>query len=384
MNEEQNTAVNLILNTDSTNERRKIFTSYNMDDIQILMFDEDQSNVESFDEKIIGGYYLLPVADYSKLWVYDSKHLESVKLKVSAVVNLDINILERLSWLYQNKDFNGKNDFIDLLSYIKRKKYAYNIVTAVIERLNKSYDYESVKRTLAAYYRLVTGYSDDDNKLNAEKGFLDFCNDCFNVGRLSHNLTWLQAQYDYIVCILIKAYLIKTDKTCLNKFDALLGFDLDELKCAMHPELYLMALYFKNDPSIGRVTNKLNQDITGGIRKGIENTAWDIYHARMVYSFETIYDSGKDKIWLPFFLTNDKGVYQNFGYNSLKAIIIDHGQSRPVFNTSEKLIDYITDDMLKNKIYDQKQAELRKSQLINVDIAKIKDDLWNELDERLK
>lgn len=382
MNEEQMKVVRQMVNADSTIERLKIFTSCNMDDIQILMFDENQSLLKDFDEKIVGGYYLLPLADYNKLWIYDSKHLERVDMKVSAVANVDINILERLSLLYSNKNFDGKNDFINLLAYIKQNGYAYNLVTAVIERLNKSYDEKSVKRTLAAYFRLVTNYSDDDENLYADQVFGDFCDKCFRVGRDSQNIIWLQSQYDYIVCILIKAYLIRTDRTCMNKFDALVEFCLDELKCAMHQELYLMALYFNNDSSVGRVTNKLNKDINGGIRKGIENTAWDIYHARMAYMTEKIYDSDNGTVFLPFFMTNDKGVYQNFYYNSLKAIIIDHGQNRPVFNSSEKLIEYMNDDALKDKLYSPEQEELRKSQIMSVDINKIKSNLWNELNNR--
>ena len=85
----------------------------------------------------------------------------------------------------------------------------------------------------------------EDEILYKDKGFDEFCKKCFVVGNLYNNHMVLQRQYDFIWCILAKAFLIKIDRSCKNKFDILLEFCLNDLKCAMHQELYLLALIFQ-------------------------------------------------------------------------------------------------------------------------------------------
>lgn len=380
MNKEQYRTVLEILETDSTLGKIDRFKSGNMDGIQLLLFDEDASSLKGLEEKIFGLYYIIPLADYNKLWVLDNNHIEELALKVSCLVNFDINILERLDKYYKGKNIEDKESFEGLLRYIKIQGYDADILTAVIERLGKPYDYESVKRTLGAFYKYVTNIPEiEDEDLYKDAIFTGFCNRCFEVGKHYNNQVVIQRQYDFIWCILAKAFLIKNDKSCTNKFDELLEFSLDILKCVMHQELYLMALYFNNNPDIGRVFAKLNKDYKKGIEYALENTAWDIFHSRMTLQHTSFYDAENNTIILPFFVTNDKGVYQYLNKCSFKAVVIENGTVTPVYKSVIEINKFVKNKRLLELINDEEESLKRKIEITQVDINEIKKNLLQEL-----
>ena len=189
----------------------------------------------------------------------------------------------------------------------------------------------------------------------------------------------LQRQYDFIWCILAKAFLIKIDRSCKNKFDILLEFCLNDLKCAMHQELYLLALYFKNDPSIGRVFAKLSKDYNKGIEYALENTTWDLFHSRMTFEHTRFYDTVENRVILPYFATNDKGVYQYLSKCLFKAVIIDHGKMIPAYRSSIELSSYIMNESLQFQLYDEEHIVKRKVDVTQVNINLIKSKLLQEL-----
>lgn len=375
MNDEQYRIVEKILHANSTLEKSIIYKTGNMDGVQILLFDEEKSNMEGFCEKNFGLYYVSSLADYNKLWVLDNKCTDALELKVSKLINFDINIIERLDKYYKGKKIEDRRNFEELLLYIKAEGYDVDILTAVIERLGKQYDYESVRRTLGAFYKYITdNCKTEDEILYKDKGFDAFCKKCFDVGENYNNNIVLQRQYDFIWCMLAKAFLIKIDKSCTNKFDVLLDFCLNDLKCAMHQELYLLALYFTNDPSIGRVFAKLNINYKKGIEYALENTTWDLFHSRMTFEHVRFYDAVEKKIVLPYFATNDKGVYQYLSKCVFKAVIIDHDKMIPIYKSSIELTKYIMSERLQYQLYDEAQMMKRKSEVtqININIIKLK------------
>lgn len=67
MNDEQARIVTEILEADSTLEKILIYKSGDMDGIQILLFDEEKSNMKGFGEKKFGLYYVSPLADYNNV-----------------------------------------------------------------------------------------------------------------------------------------------------------------------------------------------------------------------------------------------------------------------------------------------------------------------------
>ena len=75
--------------------------------------------MKGFGEKKFGLYYVSPLADYNKLWVLDNNCTDAFKLKVSKLVNFDINIIERLDKYYKGKTIEDGENFEELLLYIK-------------------------------------------------------------------------------------------------------------------------------------------------------------------------------------------------------------------------------------------------------------------------
>ena len=64
--------------------------------------------------------------------------------------------------------------------------------------------------------------------------------------------------------------LIKADKKCYNKVDELVKFCLNELKCIMINELYLLCLYLENSQDVIKHTfAKFHSSIKNGLEKSL-------------------------------------------------------------------------------------------------------------------
>src|SRR5699024_12214448 len=73
-----NYIISSIIKANNTLEKNRIFENSfrKSDNIKILLFDEENSNVDkTFKNREINGYKIFAPADYTKMWVLDSKHI---------------------------------------------------------------------------------------------------------------------------------------------------------------------------------------------------------------------------------------------------------------------------------------------------------------------
>lgn len=117
-----------------------------------------------------------------------------------------------------------------------------------------------------------------------------------------------------------------------------------------------------------------------GIENAISNTAWDIYHARLVEQSMKLYDSEKQTVVLPFFATNDRGVKDYWDINPRKMIVLDGDKSIPVYSHNIGEIEKkIRDKALLDQIHNPNEKMKREMEAKKVDFKRIKKELFSEL-----
>lgn len=239
-----------IINCKGTEEKIEIMKKNKnlFKNIQIVLFDEKASNFAGFEDRSFGKYHLCSIGDYCKTWILDNNNIERVQLNVAKRVYFDINIISRIDDYLNGRIIDDELDLVNYLNHIKSENYDLEIGNSVIERLSKSYDESLFRRSMESFYKYLhaDGFSKELALESVNQGkFERFYNYCKQIGQMCNDDT-LNKQYDFILCMMMKAIIIKADKKCRNKVDELVKFCLDELKCIMINELYLLCLYLNN------------------------------------------------------------------------------------------------------------------------------------------
>lgn len=343
------------------------------------------SNLKNFEEKSFGKYGLCSIADYNKVWVMDSRTLDEVELHVGRKVYFDINITTRIDDYLNGKKVEDESDFIKYLNYIKENNFELEIGGSLIERFSKSYDERLLKRSIESFYKYVLckKFSREIATITYEENeFEQFYEKCLGVDAICRSNILIR-QYDFILCLVMKAIILKNDKKCQNKVDALVAFSLNVLKCIMINELYLLCLYLKNKQEVMKKTfAKFYPNIKGGLENAVKNSTWDIYHARIIEQNMSLYNSITGNVILPYFATNDKGVQDYWRINARRMVIINNRQAINIYEHNVGDIEQmLVDKTLYSQMINIHQQEKRKEEINSVDIGMIKKSLISQLNE---
>ena len=377
MNNKQLEIVNQIINTEGTLNKISILNQ-NMEllkNIKIVLFDENHSFFNHFEAKSWGKYHLCALGDYNKCWILDGGDISNMRLNVSKKVYFDINILSRLDEYYHGKTIADQDDFVRFILHLKDEKYDLEIGNSVIEQIKKKYNERLFKQSIKSFY----DFSLYKNVNSENDSFDEYYSKCKNIARMLDDES-LKRQYKFILCILTKAICLKADKKISNKIDELIKFSINELKCMMVHELYLLCLYLTNDPSVKKIFAKFHTSIKGGLENAVKNTAWDIYYARLIEQEMRLYACENKTIELPYFATNDQGVKDYIALNPRKIVVIDNGIAKNVYAHNVGDIGLMLSD---NKIYEQIvdpiEVQKRNDDIVGVKIDDILDILLNDL-----
>lgn len=385
MDELQQRVLQKLINCKGTEEKIAIMKKNKniFKNIQIVLFDEEASNFVGFEDRSFGKYHLCSVGDYCKMWILDNNNIERVQLNVAKRVYFDINIISRIDAYLNGKIIDDELDLVNYLNYIKSENYDLEIGNSVIERLSKSYDERLFRRSMESFYKYL--HADVFSKKLALESvnqgeFERFYNQCKQIGQMCNDDT-LNKQYDFILCMMMKSIIIKADKKCRNKVDELVKFCLDELKCIMINELYLLCLYLNNSQKVIKHTfAKFHSSIKNGLEDAVKNSTWDIYHARLIEQEMVLYDEKSQLVILPYFATNDSGVKDYWSINPRKMVVIK--DNRPINIYSHNIEDIealINDKNLYYQIIDTCNQIKRRIEINNVNIEELKVTLLAEL-----
>lgn len=385
MNKDFKTLISTLIEAENTYEQTKIFEkNFNQsDNIRIFLFDEKRSNVpKSFKNREINGYKIFGLADYTKLWVLDSKHIgkSSRELRISKVVHFDLNILTYLNKYINNyKQSINTLDFIEYLQFIKNNHFSYNIFTAIMERSTSPINNSSKKiwSEIIMSYVKFSKVKFDNLKSN-ELLLTEF--DYGGAKKIYDSLleeNQQLIQYRALSCLFLKAFLIKNDKKIKNKLDVLLQYSLDVLNVYLELETVLIYYYFNSDNS----TKKTFEKIEGYSKKTVKNilnTTWDIFHIRLIEMSLLFDNQYKDDIFLSYFSSRDGAYNELDKINPIRMFLIYGGQS---FTRREKgIVDVCSNEEILKKV--EEEAEKRKRNVNKVNLENEQRKLINQIEDK--
>lgn len=336
----------------------------------ILLFDESLSQFSGYVNKKFGKYYLLGLGNYDDSYLLDQNICSNNnRLKVSAIVYFDINMLSRLNSYIKKGKVSDISSFKGAMNYIKAKKYAVEAITASIERISKRYSKDSFISSLNTFRKFVKcdHLNSNINDITLDKNDEQIINNYVHVvDNYSQNKV-LILQYKALYCMVAKACILKF-QDINNKFDELSLYCLDTLNIVLINELYQLGLFLTSKKSLSTF-QKLQISKGSKIIETIKNVTWDLYHVRLIEQIRPIvsYESnGMTSIELPFFITNDKGLSDYINANKLKMMIFEPSNMSPIPERNlHDICQLLIDKQIQNKfIYED---QLRKEKLKNVD-----------------
>lgn len=388
MYEELNYIIASLINADNTLEKNSIFENFfnSSVNVKIFLFDERHSNIdESFKNREINGYKIFGPSDYTKMWVLDSKHIGefSRELKVGKVVHFDLNILTYLNKFINNyKQSIDILHFIEYLKFIKNNQFDYNISTAIMERAtsdisnNAKNIWSEIILSYVKFSNTKFDITNPDTTLLTESDY-GWAKEIYNSLLECEEQQFVQ--YTALCCLLLKAFLIKQDKKIENKLDVLLHYSLDVLNVYLELETVLIHYYFESDDSIEKTFKKI-QGYSKNTVDRISNTAWDIFHVRLMELSLMVDNKDKEEIFLSYFSSRDDAFNELAKINRIKMFVIYEGMS---FAIREKGIKEIcTNKYLLYKI--ESEAGKRKINISKVDFENEKKKLINEVENEQK
>lgn len=329
VNEYKKMAIMDILQSSNTLEKVEKFRLYKdkISDCRIFLFDEECSNFDdSLKNKKMGQCGIWGMGDYTKTWILDSKHISGrVLVQVGKTIDFDLNVLTYLNKIIVGRKINiNKAEFLNYLNYLKQEGFQIGITTALVERVRTCVD-------LDILFEMITSFVKFDNiplvKGNFESIYLS-SNDYMRIkqiydmalGQIDKTLE----QFNLVCCCVMKAFLIKTYDSVLNKskkVEKFIDYCLNVLNCYLEKEIVILSLYIMDDSTTHKTFKKLKSN--SDIKKNILNVTWDIYHIRLIEQI-MLRDNMKntERVILSYFGTADNGIIDAMQINPVKAFVM--------------------------------------------------------------
>lgn len=352
-----------------------------LSDIGYISFNELNSNFSCIDKKSIGSYNIYGLGDYGKLWVID-KHYINRKFKVRETAYLDLNIIDRINRYIEGKKVPDENNFLKFMNYLKNNKVNVAIDTSIFERMTTLFSKkDEYKESLENYCRYLSDTKLDKNtcKITVSPKQEKWVEEILNLNKDDKKFADIKKMYNLIYCMIVAAFFLKTKYKDKNmRIIKLTDYCLNTLNVYMAPELYTLFLFLKEEDNTG-VFNKLQESKIKKRYSTFHNVAWDLLQVRLMEEKQLIDQSGIS-LDLPYFVTNDKGLYNYLKLNPRRGIfVMPSGINRSVFTHSDNdILNMIPSSRLKKEL--RLEGNLRKQRLSTVDFENEK----NKMDQKVK
>ena len=189
-------------------------------------------------------------------------------------------------------------------------------------------------------------------------------------------------QYEAVCCYILKAFILKNTKNLSTKakIAEFKRYCFEDLCVFLELEMTLLILFLKNDSSVQEIFKKL-QLKAGKLIDKIHNTAWDIFHIRLLEK-STLFDyiENPDVIYLHYFATADSGLAEVLRANPIKMLVYYNKKIIPIRRYDA--LDFFTQDELDSYTTEEK-IRLRAEKVQSIDFCSIKQRLSSELGDLL-
>lgn len=319
----------------------------------------------------VNNYSVFGVANYEHAFLLDKNTNDGVM--VGRVINLDLNIIQYLSQIINNKKINNENEFIQYLNTIKEYKMTPNMSIAVIERMSKLGGNESEKifsEQVLSYVKFLTlpiitkEKLQEDILLPEDKYKMAYkIMEMVNMSKgetIYHEIIAIQA-------LIMKAFLLKMDKKMSKKgkIQELINFCLLDLNVYIENELYLCALYLNDAPEVKRIFEKIETYSKETVRR-IKNISWDLANIRLSEK-QIIDDLKSGNVTFHYLGTYDKGLQDAIKINPIVIMGKVSGSQIIIRKNRIENMDIFDESMLEyySKIIGERPKEKNTPEQIN-------------------
>ena len=373
-----------IINCETTIQKMQVFNRWNLNECRVFLFDEEKSNFGNIGKSIsYGKFNLIGLGDYQKIWVIDKNTVNAKDnfLPVARIVNYDLNIFTYIHDLYRGRNILDKENLIRFLHEIKSLRLTNNISTALMERYTTPINRELLAKMIESYVyfdsiNFEVFQSNVPQTLKPDKYI--WMKEIWEDAEYYLSNDEVIQHYEAVCCYILKAFILKNTKNLSTKAKVaeFKRYCIEDLCVFLELEMTLLILFLKNDSAVQEIFKKLQLGAKNLIDK-IHNTAWDIFHIRLLEQ-STLLNciENPDVIYLHYFATADSGLAEVLRANPIKMLVYYNKIIIPIRRYDAK--DFFTQDELDSYTTEEK-IRLRAEKVQGLDFCSIKQRLSSEL-----
>ena len=373
-----------LVKCETTIQKIEVFNRWNLHECRVFLFDEEKSNFGNIGKSFsYGKFNLIGLGDYQKIWVIDKNTVNAKDnfLPVARIVNYDLNIFTYIHDLYRGRNILDKENLIRFLHEIKSLRLTNNISTALMERYTTPINRELLAKMIESYVyfdsiNFEVFQSNVPQTLKPDKYI--WMKEIWEDAEYYLSNDEVIQHYEAVCCYILKAFILKNTKNLSTKAKVaeFKRYCIEDLCVFLELEMTLLILFLKNDSAVQEIFKKLQLEADKLIDK-IHNTAWDIFHIRLLEQ-STLLNciENPDVIYLHYFATADSGLAEVLRANPIKMLVYYNKIIIPIRRYDAK--DFFTQDELDSYTTEEK-IRLRAEKVQGLDFCSIKQRLSSEL-----
>lgn len=377
-----------IINCETIIQKMEVFNRWNLNECRVFLFDEEKSNFGNIGKSISHGKFnMIGLGDYQRTWVIDKNTMNAKNnlLPVARIINYDLNIFTYIHDLYRGRNVPDKENLIRFLYEIKSLSLTNNISTALMERYTSSINRELLARMIESYVyfdsiNFEVFQSNVPQTLKASE--YNWMKEIWEDAEAYLSNDEVIQQYEAVCCYILKAFILKNTKNLSTeaKIAEFKRYCFEDLCVFLELEMTLLILFLKNDSSVQEIFKKLQLGAKELIDK-IHNTAWDIFHIRLLEK-STLFNciENPDVVYLHYFATADSGLAEVLRANPIKMLVYYNERIISIRRYGRQ--DFLTEDEL-NSYITEETVRLRAEKVKSIDFCSIKQRLSSELGDLL-
>ena len=373
-----------LVKCETTIQKMEVFNRWNLHKCRVFLFDEEKSNFGNIGKSFsYGKFNLIGLGDYQKIWVIDKNTVNAKDnfLPVARIVNYDLNIFTYIHDLYRGRNILDKENLIRFLHEIKSLRLTNNISTALMERYTTPINRELLAKMIESYVyfdsiNFEVFQSNVTQTLKPDKYI--WMKEIWEDAEYYLSNDEVIQHYEAVCCYILKAFILKNTKNLSTKAKVaeFKRYCIEDLCVFLELEMTLLILFLKNDSAVQEIFKKLQLKADKLIDK-IHNTAWDIFHIRLLEQSTLLNCIEKpDVIYLHYFATADSGLAEVLRANPIKMLVYYNKIIIPIRRYDAK--DFFTQDELDSYTTEEK-IRLRAEKVQGLDFCSIKQRLSSEL-----
>ena len=351
-----------LVKCETTIQKMEVFNRWNLHKCRVFLFDEEKSNFGNIGKSFsYGKFNLIGLGDYQKIWVIDKNTVNAKDnfLPVARIVNYDLNIFTYIHDLYRGRNILDKENLIRFLHEIKSLRLTNNISTALMERYTTPINRELLAKMIESYVyfdsiNFEVFQSNVPQTLKPDKYI--WMKEIWEDAEYYLSNDEVIQHYEAVCCYILKAFILKNTKNLSTKAKVaeFKRYCIEDLCVFLELEMTLLILFLKNDSAVQEIFKKLQLKADKLIDK-IHNTAWDIFHIRLLEQ-STLLNciENPDVIYLHYFATADSGLAEVLRANPIKMLVYYNKIIIPIrrydakdFFTQDELDSYTTEEKIR-------------------------------------